>query len=604
MRLHHPPHRLLSLAATSLLLAACDDSSPSDPNPAVSGSSAIAQQDVPSRDEEQKGSWGGMATQALWDHGAPYDHVYMVGLKLPGRARGVWRDKVLVTAEEVQAGRRALHMAGAEVLSMDPILPIARVRMESAAALERVRRLPYVDYVDGLVGGADAREVAARLAVSRTPGGMGVRTSSGDSGSGCSTPTDFTDWYGNTAEGDLITWSHEPRYNNVINAWRRSKGDNVRVALLDTGIDAYQPQLNSRFTMNPWGLTRQIYKEYATAAGWGQPWQDTCGHGTRMAGVIAAPQDGQNVVGTAPMADLISVRVGGDVMVFNAGYVIDAIHIAMNPSRPAHIITMAFGTTSTFSSLSDVIRYYYYRKDSAGKLNGPLFIAATGTSGPNFFEPLNNDNVLYPAELPEVMAVTGARPDGYKDSWAHGGAETQLAGYIRQGTVGAPGIFGPSPNITGIDAASGGSASVTGIAALVLSRYPHLTNMALRQHLIKNASRYPNHSNDVGYGTVYAYKAVGGFAGLMMTGNWSVYPNTTHTYQALPYGDGPFTYLWNNGTTGKTATYSFGEYGNWVSVTVTDTVEGVSQTVQQYIEVSNGSYTPPCDPNLDPMCPW
>lgn len=592
--------RLFAVAAGCLLLAACDDHPSADLNPVISESAQPDDRNVPSRDEEQKSSWGGMTTEALWTHSAAYDHTYLVGLKIPGKARGVWRDKVLVTPNDVQAGRRALLIGGAEVVGMDSVLPIARVRMASAEVLERVRRLPHVDYVEGMIGATPGGAAALRASMS-SDGGGGLMSSGG--GSGCSTPTSFTNWYGHTAEGDLIAWSYEPRFNNVINAWRRSRGDNIRIGLIDTGIDIQQPQLNSRFGVNPWGLTRQIWYEHATAADWGPAWQDTCGHGTRMAGVIAAPQDGLSMVGTAPMSDLIAVRVGSDVAVFNASYVSSAIHIAMNPARPAHIITMAIGTVQGFSSLSDVIRYYYYRTDSYGRRNGPLFVAATGTSGPNFFEPLDNDNVLYPAELPEVVAVTGVRPDGELDSWSHYGPETELAGFIRQGAVGAPGPHPGSPDPTGIDAASGGTASVSAIAALVWARYPHLTNVQLREHLHKSANGYPNRNSQVGYGTLFAYKAVGGFVGVGMNGVWSVYPNSTHTYEAVPYGDGPFTYLWSNGATTRSTSYSFGQYGTSVSVTVTDVVEGISRTNQQYIQVGDGGYEPPCDPNLDPMCP-
>ncbi|HEX2210270.1 MAG TPA: S8 family serine peptidase [Longimicrobium sp.] len=590
------------MAAAGLLLGACDDrGTPGDLNPALSRTEAQDDASVPLREEEQRDSWGGMTAEELWAHGEAYDHVYMVGLKMPGRRRGVWRERVLVTPQDVQAGRRSLHMAGAEVISVDPVLPIARVRVASADALERVRRLPHVDYVDGMIGGG-TREVAAARTASGV--GSGLMSSGGDSGDlGCSRPTPFTQWYTQTPEGDQVSWSYEPRFNNVLNAWRRSRGDNIRIGLIDTGIDAHELQLNSRFGMNPWGLTRQIWREYSAAAGWGAPWQDTCGHGTRMAGVIAAPQDGQNMVGTAPMSDLISIRVGGDVAVFNAGYVIDAIHIAMNPARPAHIIAMAIGTTSTFSSLSDVIRYYYYRKNAAGQLNGPLFIAATGSSFQAFIDPLPNSNVLYPAELPEVVAVAGVGQNGQLVEDSHYGPGTELAGFVRQGTVGVPGVHAGAPNPTGIDAASGATASVAGIAALVWARYPHFNNMWLRQHLKQNAIGYSNHNNQVGYGTIFAYKAVGGFSGLLMTGPTSVYANTTHTYEAIPRGDGPFAYQWNNGATTKSTSYTIGQYGRTVSVTVTDVTEGRSETVSQYVAVGDGAYVPPCDPNLDPMCP-
>ena len=41
------------------------------------------------------------------------------------------------------------------------------------------------------------------------------------------------------------------------------------------------------------------------------------------------------------------------------------------------------------------------------------------------------------------------------------------------------------------------------------------------------------------------------------------------------------------------------------SETVTDTYEGTSQTSQQYVTVDDGGgWEPPCDPNLDPTCPY
>lgn len=583
-----PRVRLVALTVV-ILLSGCADQSRHPANPIFSGSPADPQ--VPERTWED-GVWSALGAEELWTHGAATDTTFLVGLKPPGGARGVWRERILVQSYDVVAGLRAMAAVGAEVVGRDPVLPLFRVRMPTAHVLERVRGLAFVDYVEPVV---------APVVAGAVPGTALMSSSSGGSSPGCSEPTSFTEFAGQSPEGDLIPWSHP--YNNIGSAWRRSRGDGIRVALLDTGVDAWQPQLTTRFNINPSG-SRQIWYAYASPSGRSPAWTDDCGHGTRMAGVIAAPQDGQNIVGTAPLADLISVRVAASVAVFDAGKIIEGIHIAMDPARPAHIIAMAFGTTSTFSSLSDVIRYYYHRRDASGGRNGPLFIAAAGTTGPAFLEPVPNYNVLYPAELEEVIAVTGVNPDGQRNSWSHYGLETELAGYVRQGTNGVPGLYPSGPDVTGLDASSGATASVTGIAALVWARYPALTNVELRYHLRYSTNGYPNHRDEVGFGTIFAYKAVGGFVGAGISGPTSATPNSTATFTAATVGDGPFAYRWSNGATSRSATYSVGQYGFWLSVQVTDLYENVTREAIHRVEVGgDGGSDPGCDPNLDPRCP-
>jgi hypothetical protein len=130
-----------------------------------------------------------------------------------------------------------------------------------------------------------------------------------------------------------------------------------------------------------------------------------------------------------------------------------------------------------------------------------------------------------------------------------------------------------------------------------------MTNAQLREHLRRSASHYPDRNSQRGYGTLHAYKAVGGFVGLVLSGPTSVYANTTHTFEAHPTGDGPFTYEWSNGATTRTTSYTIGEHGAGVSVTVTDVVEGFSRTASQRVDIGTGASEVPCDPNLDPMCP-
>lgn len=550
--------------------------------------------DVPPRGSDLRNSWDGRPDSALWRGAAETRFRFVVGLKEPGAPRGVWRDRILISPARWAAGIRTLAATpGVAILSADTILPNVLVELASEAVLRHLRSMEFVDYVEPSRLLRMHREPAANAIAPRFSGDGGS-----GSGSGCSSPPPYERFFGTTSAGDLISWSFAPKYNNVVEAWRRSQGDGVRIALLDTGVDSWQPQLTTRFTITPYG-SRSIWYDYTNASSSGVIWTDDCGHGTRMAAVIAAPLDGSSVVGMAYMADFISIRLGASVMPSQeAAYA--GIHKAMDPARPAHIVVMAFATDDDLNQMTDAIRYYYYRMDGNGRRNGPLFIAAAGTNL-NVLYP--NYNVSYPAELPEVIAVSAVDSTWTFDPASHYGPEVDLSGFMPQGTVGTPGIHVSPPQVTSISGSSGATASVAAIAALVWARYPGLTNEQVRQHLYRNTTRYPNRTDKDGFGTLLAYRAVGGFAGVAISGPASVSSNTTHTFTAQPVGDGPFTYRWSNGATTQSTTYTIGEHGRYITLEVTDVFENRVRDAIHRVEVSDGSSEFPCDPNLDPMCP-
>jgi len=81
-------------------------------------------------------------------------------------------------------------------------------------------------------------------------------------------------------------------------AWARGhKGDGVKVAVIDTGIDFCHPDLAAN------------YLEGTNFLDSSQPPRDDNGHGTHVAGIIAAPQNGTGVVGVAPNAKLLAAKV-------------------------------------------------------------------------------------------------------------------------------------------------------------------------------------------------------------------------------------------------------------------------------------------------------
>ena len=101
-----------------------------------------------------------------------------------------------------------------------------------------------------------------------------------------------------TAQRKEETWGinrvHAPA------AWPITEGKGVKVAIIDTGIDASHPELSGSVD----GGYSAITKTENPA-----DYQDDNGHGSHVAGTIAAHRDGKGVVGVAPKARLYAVKV-------------------------------------------------------------------------------------------------------------------------------------------------------------------------------------------------------------------------------------------------------------------------------------------------------
>jgi major intracellular serine protease len=82
--------------------------------------------------------------------------------------------------------------------------------------------------------------------------------------------------------------------------WEKGEqGEGIVIAILDTGIDRNHPCLKDQI----------IDGRNFTDEGGSDNWEDGNGHGTHVAGIIAAKEDDKGVVGVAPKAKLLIVRV-------------------------------------------------------------------------------------------------------------------------------------------------------------------------------------------------------------------------------------------------------------------------------------------------------
>ncbi len=219
------------------------------------------------------------------------------------------------------------------------------------------------------------------------------------------------------------------------------------------------------------------------------PWnQDGDGHGTHVAGTIAAVNNHIGVVGVTPgTVNLYIVRVFGD----NGGwaYSSDLIDAANRcKSAGANIISMSLGGSS-----------YSATEEAAFNqltLEGILSIAAAGNSGNTAFS--------YPASYSSVMSVAAIDSNKNVASFSQRNSQVDIAapGVNVQSTVGS--------SYASYSGTSMATPHVSAVAALVWSAKPSATNEDVRSALYATAEDLgvAGRDNTYGYGLVRAKLAI------------------------------------------------------------------------------------------------
>ena len=328
------------------------------------------------------------------------------------------------------------------------------------------------------------------------------------SSSGCNGDPNYSI---NSADYTTIAPSTKRPWNftnhSIQTAWSSSTGDNIRIAIIDTGASDDQDNLGSQFTSG-WsgGRTIQKYSTHVSGSWWWaslDPPHDPCGHGTSMAGFAAGPRgtDG-NAVGVAYKADLMTIRAVKDVVISSSSEkngTRDALYLA-GGSSDVKVISMSIGTPFFSSTVADGI---YYANGQ-----GKLIVAAAGTS----LSWTSWYPVIFPANMSQTTAVTGLRDNGtQKCVTCHSGPEVDFTIIMERAsnddrTSISLASYSNQPKYTG--GSSCATATVAGIAALVWAENPGASRSTVLQAL-KNASQfYPGRDDDFGWGQINAATAV------------------------------------------------------------------------------------------------
>lgn len=287
-------------------------------------------------------------------------------------------------------------------------------------------------------------------------------------------------------------------------AWKISQGEGVTVAVIDSGVDTYHPQLIDRIAINTGeipddgidndnnGFVDDVrgfdFHKYSIGKGGSGNINDNIqGHGTHVAGIILAEHTpGGLMKGIAPKAKLIPLNFMGPD---GSGYIGDAIFaIEYAVRRGARVINASWGGPSCSTALR--------QKVASLEGAGVLFVAAAGNGDPFTGIGYNLDfRGDYPAAfgLPGQLTVGATNIYGRMTGFSN--YSSNLVHLMAPGwqimstfpTVGKAKCSGHSPS-AGYCYMSGTSMAtpfVSGAAALLWSHRPQATVAQIRSALMK-----------------------------------------------------------------------------------------------------------------------
>ena len=192
-------------------------------------------------------------------------------------------------------------------------------------------------------------------------------------------------------------------------------GQGADLAIIDTGIDSDHPDLQATL-----GEGKAFVECGTTSAGdpctvtngntCHQPWDDDREHGTHCAGIAAAVNNAEGVIGVSPETTLHAVKV---LDCRGSGKYSDiAAALTYVADQGWDVASMSIGGDTSSQTLHNACKYAYD--------NGVLLVASAGNEG-------CEGCVRYPARFPEVIAVSATTKEDTITSFSSTGPEVELA---------------------------------------------------------------------------------------------------------------------------------------------------------------------------------
>jgi len=377
-------------------------------------------------------------------------------------------------------------------------------------------------------------------------------------------------------------WSYQwdMRIIDADDAWLTQTGDpSVIVAVVDTGVNYNHPDLAPRVTLG---------HDYAYDDN--DP-MDGNGHGTHVAGTVGATINNNRGVAGLAQVEIYAVKVLDDTGSGSITSVVDGIEDAVDYG--ADVINLSLGCYCNSQTLEEAI--------NDANQEGVLVVAAAGND--------NTNAILYPAGYSGAVSVSATNLNDLKASYSNYGSTIEIS---------APGgdtVGGPywetyvlstwkNNNYAFSVGTSMAAPHVAGVAALVKSQDPTMTNTQIRDHLRNTADDL----GSLGWDQFYGYGRINALAAISLTqpsppnqppiANAGIDQNGKEggslTFDGLASNDPDGTivsYDWNfgDGNTGigSTTNHVYADNGSYtVSLTVTDD-KGATASDTALVTVSN-----------------
>ncbi|WP_422734333.1 type VII secretion-associated serine protease mycosin [Micromonospora sp. WMMD558] len=261
------------------------------------------------------------------------------------------------------------------------------------------------------------------------------------------------------------------RYLNVQKAHQVSQGEGVIVAVPDSGVDPHPD------------LSANLLPGTDVVAGGGDGREDQNGHGTGMAGIIAAHgrRGSIGALGIAPKARVLPIKIFDSERGAEADHLAAAVEYAISSGADVISISAAGGFSPRLSRALEDAR------------TANVLVVASAGNRPE------DPGIMYPATGPGVIAVGGIDRNGNHAAVAVAGAQIDVV---------APAVDIYSTSMdnkyrkgTGT---SDSAAIVAGAVALIRAKYPHLPADEVVHRLTATAvdKGPPGRDDQYGYGVI------------------------------------------------------------------------------------------------------
>lgn|GEM_PF-2944869 len=321
-------------------------------------------------------------------------------------------------------------------------------------------------------------------------------------------------WNGRPEYGYADLWSLERTgwgqvWAQQASIWpsaARRGGGGVVVAVIDSGVDVRHGDLRANVwhdaqnlpgydfvdvdvkPLEAYGLTPVSGEDYRKPDG--DP-ADHYGHGTHVAGIIAAAADNRKgIAGVAWKSKVMPVRAGfvvqdGNLRLYGL-LSTDAIAAGIQYAvrHGAQVINMSFGSGGPEQQTEAAALRF-------ARSRGVLLVAAAGNGD-------SDARDVYPAANPDVLAVGATLPNDHRVAFSNWGTTVAIAApgtdivSLRAAGTNLGGIYGDAgPGCTRLSGTSMAAPQVSGALALILSAFPGITREQATQRLLAAADPVP-----------------------------------------------------------------------------------------------------------------